>query len=568
MKLSNTSMLLLLSTAGQFATMFASAKTEIQQNFLRKSTFGRVNVEGSANLRRRQEEEAQDDNVQDDNVQDDNVQDDNVQDDDGNSGITMGYMAATKCNSYKVQEDEDSIVEMVLKWNAVYGNGLKLFTAPQKSFVFYDYIDPYAYKSANSNNKYDNYVNVNNMNNNDEDADFKLAETSYIIDLDYWIQTGATLELGKNAGPSCQQIYNPQEIFQYGNNDNDEITKYFATASLKNNNFFEDWAPKIYLGPICGMGDGALNWGIFLDDTCTTYVPKWTYRYRKALAQGHISYDDDESTLLKLSSYTTSKEESSGVFHKDHHWSCEKGNGLCDTLMMYSADTLYCQAGNQEGDEEDEDRRRLEEEEEEEEQEEEEEEAEEEEEQVDDYASYLAYATDDYFANGYQLSQDDMEDIEAECGAVITSFQNEEGTLEEFLKKNGQLKQHTKDYKKQSRAIVEFTVLAVVLFVVVVSAVMFVRLRKQRKRVRQIESAKNGDAKSTKAKKSTTTKMSKTNSQPTKKKTSKRSTQEKGKAKASSKQKKERGGWFSGFRRKKNQGGADKTRSLLDTRSF
>ena len=544
MKLSNTSMLLLLSTAGQFATMFASAKTEIQQNFLRKSTFGRVNVEGSANLRRRQEEE--------------DVQDDNVQDDDGNSGITMGYMAATKCNAYKVQEDEDSIVGMVLKWNAVYGNGLQLFTAPQKSFVFYDYIDPYSYKSASSNNKYDNYVNVNNMNKNGQDADFKLAQTSYIIGLDYWIQTGATLELGKDAGPSCQQIYNPQEIFQYGNNDNDEITKYFATASLKNNNFFEDWAPKIYLGPICGMGDGALNWGIFLDDTCTTYVPKWTYRYRKALAQGQISYDDDANTLLKLSSYTASEVESSGAFHNNHHWSCKKGNGLCDTLMMYSADTLYCQAGDQEG--EDEDRRRLE--------EEEEEEAEEEEEQVDDYASYLAYSTDDYFATGYQLSQDDMEDIEAECGAVISSFQNKEGTLEGFLKKNGQLKQHTKNYKKQSRAIVEFTVLAVVLFLIVVSAVMFARLRKRRKRVRQIQSPKNGDAKSTTTSKSTTTKMSKNKGEPTEKKTSKKSTQGKGKAKAPSKQKKERGGWFSGFRRKKNQGEVDKTRSLLERSNF
>ncbi len=545
MKFSNATMLLLLSVAGHLSTVFASAKTEIQhgkENLLRKSSIG------SMNLRRRQEEEEEENNNQND---------------DDYSGVGGGYIAATKCNSYKIQEDEDSIIDMVLKWNAVYGNGLNVFTVPQKSFVFYDYIDPYNYRAVNRNNQYGNYANFNannnnNNNNNNPNPDFKRSQASFIIDIDNWIQTGATLELGAEAGPYCQQIYNPQEIFQYNKNDKrDDIAKYFATSSLKYNNFFGDWEPKLYLGPICGIGDGALNWGIFLDNTCTTYVPQWTYRYRNALAKGVISYDSDANTLLKLSKYTTPNEDT-GTFQKEHHWSCEKGNGLCESLFAYSADTLYCQSGDQ--DAEDEDRRRLE-------------EAEEAEEEGDDYASYAAYATDDYFTNGYQLSQDDMDDIEDECWAVVASLKDHEGTLEGYLKMNGQLKQHTKDYKKQTRSAVEFTVLALLLFVLVVSSVMYMRCLKRRKRVQHVQSAEKGDFKSMdvnnelkKDAKAATEKEE----DATEKEEAVASTKQKGKAKPSSKQQKkitkERKGWFSSFRRKKNQGGPDKTRSLLDKR--
>ena len=115
-------------------------------------------------------------------------------------------IAADHCSSYKIQEPEDIDVDFVLKWNAVYGNHLDTFRVAQKSFVFYDYVN----FSSNGN-----------------------SASTYVIDLDSWIQTSAILGLGKDSGPSCQQIENAQEVFQTHNNANDEISMYFATATAQ-----------------------------------------------------------------------------------------------------------------------------------------------------------------------------------------------------------------------------------------------------------------------------------------------------------------------------------------------
>mmetsp|Transcript_19310 Transcript_19310/g.43662 ORF Transcript_19310/g.43662 Transcript_19310/m.43662 type:complete len:121 (-) Transcript_19310:82-444(-) len=88
------------------------------------------------------------------------------------------------------------------------------------------------------------------------------------------------------------------------------------------------------------MGDGAVNWGVFLDETCTTYVPKWTYRYREALAREQAPYGEEGATLLKISAYSSA--ERKNFFEGRHRWSCENGNAFCSTLLSHSAGTLDC----------------------------------------------------------------------------------------------------------------------------------------------------------------------------------------------------------------------------------
>jgi hypothetical protein len=393
-------------------------------------------------------------------------------DDDGNAiSYDEGYITAARCSSYKIEESEDSNVELVLKWNTAYGNGLDVFRVAQKSFVYYDYASSHS----------------NENNDGDGDDDSFQSASRYLIDLDSWLQTGATLGLGKDAGPACQQMENPEEIFQTKNRPNDDITRYFSIRNNQYNNYFGDWEPKLYLGPICGMGDSSLNWGVFLDDTCTTYLPDWTYRYRNALAKGQVPYDTDAVTLLDLS-YYTGPTPSAMFGTKMYRWRCPRHEGLCETLLSYSADTLYCEVPEVEMEEEEEQQqarnRKLE---------------EGNDDNTDDGGGDDDdnYVADDYFENGYQLSQDDLEDIETECEALVTSHLSDEGTLQEYLKHFGQLK-HTKDYKKQLQATIKFSVLAVVLFGIVVSATMFVKCRNEPKRVKFVKGG-GGDSKSGKA---------------------------------------------------------------------
>ena len=439
MKFSNiASTFLLLVATGEFATqddILVSAKAVVG-NSSHKSLRAAVVKEGQ---RRFLEENYEEDN---ENANDDGQGNDDAnynEDDNSSFSYDTGYITATQCNSYKVEAEEDNMVDMVLKWNQAYGNWLEVFHVPQKSFVLFDYV-----------NHYNKTQSTQSTTNNDIQK-----ESSFVTDLDAWIKLGAQIGLKKQDYPACTLIDDPATLFQSNGNKNDDIAKFLNTASLANNNYFDGWSPQLYLGPMCGMGDGELNWGIFLDDTCTTYVPKWTYRYRNLAAQGRVPYDNNAKTLTTLGKYTKLNGK---------HWSCQNGDGFCDAILSYSADTVNCEVPGKENDEED--RRKLE-----------------------QYASDDS-VTDDYFANGYQLSQDNLEDIESSCGNIITAYTSGEGDLTGYLEHHGQL-QYTKNYKKGERSIVEFTVLTILLFAVVVGATMV--FRRRRLRVQQVPPANTKD---------------------------------------------------------------------------
>jgi len=239
-----------------------------------------------------------------------------------------------------------------------------------------------------------------------------------------------------------------------------------------------------YVGPICGMTDGTINIGVFLDDTCTTYVPQWTYRYRNALAQGKIksaTTTTSSSGSDSSGSYTTTDLATLGTLDKyttkqnHHHWKCHSGDGaLCSSLLSYSADTVYCRQssannynnnddtdddddndndnGSNDSNEDDDHRRELEEE--------------------------------NNNNNNYQISQEELENMETTCEAVFISFVYQgQGTLQDYLSTHNQLS-HTKNYKKQHKFIVEVVVLIMVAFVLFTMSILCVQQR-QRQRQRQ-----------------------------------------------------------------------------------
>ena len=510
MKLSNiASTLLLLAATGELVThgaFLVAAKISVgrsSRNSLRAA------VEDSARFLRQEEQQSrflEENNEEEDENADEEEEEGNDdanynQDDDSTTYYDTGYIAATKCSSYKVEPEEDNIIDMVLKWNQAYGNWLEVFHVAQKSFVLFDYVD--SHNKTRSTHTTKNY-------------DIR-KESSFVTDLDTWIKIGAQIGLKKQVYPSCTLIEDPATFFQTNDNKNDDITKFLNTASLANNNYFEDWYPQLYLGPICGMGDGVLNWGIFLDDTCTTYVPKWSYRYRNLKAKGHISYDSNAKTLLSIGEYTKSNGK---------HWSCKKGDGFCDTILSHSADTMYCKVPGKEYDEEE--RRQL---------------------------ANNDSVTDDYFKNGYQISQDNLEDIESSCGAVITSYARSEGDLTGYLEHYGQL-QFTKNYKKGERSIVEFTVLTILLFAVVVGVTMV--FRRRRLRVQQVPPAKpEGGAEQKKMEKASI-KQERSSTPPPK---VKKATPGKKAKTASGKKTKKQGGWFGCGGKKKSD---SKKKRLLD----
>mmetsp|Transcript_29279 Transcript_29279/g.33658 ORF Transcript_29279/g.33658 Transcript_29279/m.33658 type:complete len:687 (+) Transcript_29279:199-2259(+) len=485
-------------------------------------------------LRTRILEEAEDED-DDEGNDNDNDNDNEDEEEDGDSAseeeendasnyfgydTSTGYLLATQCRAYKVEEPDDNL-NTILEWNTEYGNGLDFFRVPQQSFVYYSYINGQQQEDQSSSN-----------------GDI----THYMIDLTDWIATTAISGLGKDSVPSCQQIKDVQGIFH--TNDSDDITHYFAITDNNNDDNdednadrqleedeeedeeedgddnaidFGDWEPQLYVGPICGMTDGTINIGVFIDDTCTTYVPQWTYRYRNALAQGKIksattttssdsdsesdteyiyssgSYDNtDLTTLGTLDKYTTKQNH--------HHWKCNSGDGvLCSSLLSYSADTMYCQSSDndsndnneeeEEQDEEEEDNRRRKLEEDANEEEEDNEDGDDnddgddgdDDENEDDDESNSNDNNNDYSNNNYQISQEELETMETTCEAVFLSYIYQgQGTLEDYLKKNKQLS-NTKNYQKQNRFIVELVVLIMVAFVVFTMTILCQKQRKRRR---------------------------------------------------------------------------------------
>lgn len=312
---------------------------------------------------------------------------------------TTSYVQATQCVSFVTEQGYDDL-DTIMEYSTV-----RWFYVPQQSYMYY----------------------TSHTNNNNVDGS---TTTSYIIDLTSWAN-GVTNAMGMNTQQaSCTVLSNAEDVF--GTDRNDDVNTYFgidideymSLNGLDN----VDWTPsRLYVGPICSMKNNniirrktspSFDVGIFLDNTCTTYVPTLTYEYRKLLKKGKTTNGvaTAVSTANKMSAgmLTCSDDDSSGAF--------------CDEILQASANVATC-VNNESQNENDNNnnngrsRRRMQ--------------QEEDGDAGDDNEDQESSSSSSSSSVEYQISQEDLHDIESACSSA--QYAIDRGmTLEAHMKRHKQ----------------------------------------------------------------------------------------------------------------------------------
>mmetsp|Transcript_32731 Transcript_32731/g.79545 ORF Transcript_32731/g.79545 Transcript_32731/m.79545 type:complete len:548 (-) Transcript_32731:276-1919(-) len=248
------------------------------------------------------------------------------------------YIQATACKAFAVEsssEDNDqnngnmdtTLMEQIYDWA-----GLETYRVKEQSYVFYDY--DYAYGSSDENG----YNNNDNAGNNGA-IDF---DANYVIDLQTWMKQMAYSVGGYDYG--CRQIEDAYDLFGQDDADLQALASIDVSAYSQETGTNVDDLPSsldtVYAGSICGMSsttngmfgglfssnENMILDGIFLDDSCTVFVPRLTYKYRRLLKQGKATSYDIMTAVSILTDYPLD---------------CAQ-LGTCETLLESSMNSDTC----------------------------------------------------------------------------------------------------------------------------------------------------------------------------------------------------------------------------------
>jgi hypothetical protein len=289
-------------------------------------------------------------------------------------GQLQGYLKASQCRAFTTQPvDENEQLESLLDW-AQLSNGNFVYVS-QASYMFYTY---------------------------NEVVNGQTTSTPYITDLPTWVGTLDGVANGNNNNGNnnngnnlCVELENPpqellnDEVLQaYLNLDYDQYQEDMNNQRDRRRRHLEqqngNWQPKLYVGVMCDMlqrtHPTTMNVGIFLDDECSVWVPRFTYEYREIVSR---SSEGDTSGLYSKLSDVSSSTTSSSTTTLD----CPT-IGVCGDILDASADTKQCAVYGGGGGQDNNNGRKLE-------------EADEGEDQAEQ--------------GNYQLYRDDLDDISAAC---------------------------------------------------------------------------------------------------------------------------------------------------------
>mmetsp|Transcript_32733 Transcript_32733/g.79551 ORF Transcript_32733/g.79551 Transcript_32733/m.79551 type:complete len:562 (-) Transcript_32733:276-1961(-) len=255
------------------------------------------------------------------------------------------YIQATACKAFAVEsssssEDDNNnngngnnenmdttLMEQIYDWA-----GLETYRVKEQSYVFYDY--DYAYGSSSSNGD----ENGDNAGNNGA-IDF---DSNYVIDLQTWMKQMAYSVGGYDYG--CRQLEDAYDLLGQDDADLQALASIDVSAYSQETGTNVDDLPSsldtVYAGSICGMSsttngmfgglfssnENMILDGIFLDDSCTVFVPRLTYKYRRLLKQGKATSYDIMTAVSILTDYPLD---------------CAQ-LGTCETLLESSMNSDTC----------------------------------------------------------------------------------------------------------------------------------------------------------------------------------------------------------------------------------
>ena len=270
------------------------------------------------------------------------------------NGDNHEYIQATACKAFAIEPSlnnnnnggggnnnnnddntDTTLLEQIYDWA-----GLETYRVKEQSYVFYDY--DYAYGSAENENN--NGDNNNNNNNNAAGTNGAIDfDAKYVIDLQTWMKQMAYSVGGYDYG--CRQLEDAYDLFGPDDADLQALANIDVSTFSQETGTNVDDLPStsldvVYAGSICGMSSATNGMfsglfssnenmildGIFLDESCTLFVPTLTYKYRRLLKQGKATKYDIMTAVSILTDYPLD---------------CDR-LGTCETLLESSMNSQTC----------------------------------------------------------------------------------------------------------------------------------------------------------------------------------------------------------------------------------